>query len=187
LGVGVLVGYAIILLLLILSPIIFFIFRKNGKTKIGLLISGVIIFFCISFLFTNTIASFSFSQSDVEKDLDYANIELIEDFEILNNEVTGMPERFQKTTLKITENDKIRLIREIENGKDFDIRKSSCVFLCFEYPKELESNKSYFVNYKFNEEYVRESYFKKDDYVPIIMVVSLSLESNKLEYERIEN
>lgn len=98
-----------------------------------------------------------------------------------------MPERFQKTTLKITENDKIRLIREIENGKDFDIRKSSCVFLCFEHPKELESNKSYFVNYKFNEEYVRESYFKKDDYVPIIMVVSLSLESNKLEYERIEN
>lgn len=54
-GLGVLVGYATVILLLILSPIIFFIFRKNGKTKIGLLISGIIVFFCIYFLFTNTI------------------------------------------------------------------------------------------------------------------------------------
>ena len=186
-GLGTLIGYVIILLLLILSPFIFFIFRKNGKTKIGIIISGIIVLVCVSFLFTNTIASFSHSRTDVKKDLKYANIELLEDFEILKNEVTGMPERFQKTILKITENDKDRLISEIENGEKFKIRKNSCVFLCYDYPNELVSNKSYFVNYKFNDEYIRESYFKKDEYVPIIMVVSLSMESNKLEYERIEN
>ncbi len=186
-GIGVLVGYVIIILLLILTPIIFLIFRKNGKTKTGFLLSGIITFFCFYFLFTNTIASFTHSKSDVKKDLEYANIELLEDFEILNNEVTGMPERFQKTTLKITENDKNRLIREIEDAKEFDIKKNSCVFLCFEYSQKLESNKSYFANYKFNEEYIRESYFQKDDYVPIIMIISLTMESNKLQYERIED
>ena len=62
-----------------------------------------------------------------------------------------MPERFQKTILQITENDKNRLIYEIENGENFDKRKVRCVFLCYEYPEELVSNKSYYVNYKFND------------------------------------
>ena len=179
--------YLIILLLLFSSLIVFFVLRKKEKSKIGLLISGIIVFFCLYFLFLNTIDSFSHSKTDVKKDLEYANIELLEDFEILDNEVTGMPERFQKTTIKIAEKDKNRLIGEIESGQNFETRKNSCVFLCYEYPNELVSNKTYYVNYKFNEEFIRESYFKKDQYVPIIMVVSLSMENNKLEYERIEN
>ena len=48
-------------------------------------------------------------------------------------------------------------------------------------------NTTYLVNYKFNNEYVREAYYKKDNFVPIILVVSLSKDSNILEYQRIEN
>lgn len=186
-GLGTLIGYLIIIILLILSPIIFYIFRKNGRTKIGTIISGILILVCLSFLFTNTIDSFTHTKNDVVKDLKYANIKIIDDFEIIKNEVVGMPERFQKTILKITDNDRNRIIREIENEENFEIRQRSCVFLCYNHNESLEINVSYYANYNFNGKLIRESYFKKEKYVPIIIVATLSRESNYLEYERIEN
>jgi hypothetical protein len=186
-GVGVLIGFVIIILLFVVAIVIFNMFRKRGKTKIGLIVSGLIIIFCVSTLFMNSIDSFTHSKKDVHKDLEYARIELFEDFDILGNEVTGMPERFQKTTLAISENDKDRIIKEIENSKDFRISEMKQVLVRTNHYGKLEKNKTHIANYKYKDEYVRESYYKKDNYVPIVLVVSLKKDSKSIEYERIED
>lgn len=185
-GVGVLIGFAIIILLLVVAVVTFIIFRKRGKTKIGLIVSGPITIFCFSVLFMNSIDSFTHSKKDVRKDLDYARIELFEDFDIVNNDVSGMPERFQKTSLSISDNDKDRIIKEIENSDDFRIIDEKQVFLRTNNYGKFERNKTHIANYKYRDEFVRESCNKKDNYVPIVLLISLKKESNNIVYSRIE-
>ena len=177
--------YGIVFLLLFFF-ILFYLFKK-GKTKTGIIICVITITFCLSLYFINEIDSFTHSKKDVIEDLNYAKIELLDSFKIIENKVTGMPERFQKTKLLISENDKNILINKIINEDNFKEKKTKCVFLCYNYSEQLLSNKYYFYNYKFNKEYIREAFFKKDNYVPIIIVISLKKETNILEYERIEN
>ncbi len=118
-GTGILIGFLIIILLLILSIYLFYILWRKGKTKTGIAIGGVIFIFCMYVLNINTVDEFMHSKKDVIKDLSLAKIEINEDFEILDNEVVGMPERFQKTKINLSKSDKNRIILEIKNSPDF--------------------------------------------------------------------
>jgi hypothetical protein len=48
-------------------------------------------------------------------------------------------------------------------------------------------NKIVFTDYLWNNEYIRESYFRQDNYVPTLMIVSLKENSDTLTFERIED
>jgi len=184
-GMEVFIGMILILVLLISAPIIFFILRKKGKQRLGLFISGFIIIFCFALIFMNKIDSFTHTKSDVKEDLKLAKIEVLNDFEILSNKVTGMPERYQETKLKISKEDTERIIKEIKNGENFKI--SSTTQLLRNQMWNGLRNKIVSTDYKFDDFFVRESYYRKNDYVPILTIVMVDKKNNTIMYERIED
>lgn len=184
-GVGVLVGFILLVFILLSAPVLFYILNRKGHKKSAWLISITIILFCFSFFFTNKIASLSFTKTDAIADLKLAKVELTDDFKIISNEVEGMPERFQTTVLEISKNDAKKLIKEIRSGKEFKTRKEDFIF--WNERRNGVKNQIVTTDYKFYDEYIRESYYKEDEYIPTIMIVRLKLNSDTLIFERIEN
>ena len=122
-GVGVLYLAITGLIILICSPIAYFIFSKFGRKKLGIIIATVLALIVIIPLLSIAFEGTFYNKKDALDDLKLANLKLDDEFEIISNKVEGMPERLQFTKLRLTDKDKNRLISEIENGKDF--RKSN--------------------------------------------------------------
>lgn len=186
-GMGLIYGIILLILFALSAPIIFFVLKKNGRPKLGLLIASIIILIVLFFYFTNDIDQKLYSKFDVKMDLKLANLYLKDDFEILNNKVDGMPERFQFTEIRITENDKNRIISEIKNGKSFKKSVSSRILYDQMWDENGIRNKVVFTNYFYNNKYIRESYYRKDEYVPTLMTVALTEKSNILTFSRVED
>jgi len=186
-GMVLIYGLLFLLILLFLALIIYIILKRNGKPKLGILFASLIVVFVTLMIFTNNIDEVTYSKSDARKDLKLANLVLNDDFEIIKNEVVGMPERFQKTELKISERDKIRIINEIKNGKSFKELNESRVLYSQMWNKKSSRNKIVFTNYFYNNQYIRESYYREKDYVPTLMEISLTEKSNILELNRMED
>jgi hypothetical protein len=182
-GMGLIYGIILLVLLSISAPIIFFVLKRNKRPKLGLFIASIIILIVMFFLFTNEIDQNLYSKSDVKNDLKIANLYLENDFEIINNKVFGMPERFQDTEIKISEKDKNRIINEIKNDKSFKKSKKSRVL----YQQMRIKNKVVYTSYFYNNQFIRESYYRLEDYVPIYIIVSLNEKSNILMFSRIED
>ncbi len=185
-GAGFLIGFFILTFLVVIF--IWLLIRTIRKrSKIGIIVYGIILVALLSIFFTNNIDEASYSKSDARKDLQLANLLLNDDFEIIKNEVVGMPERFQKTKLKISERDKIRIINEIKNGKSFKKLNESRALYSQMWNEKSPRNKIVFTNYLYNNQYIRESYYREKEYVPILMEISLTEKSNILELYRIED
>lgn len=185
-GVGVLIGFFILVFLVIIF--IWLLIRTvKRKSKVGIIFYGIILIALLSIFFMNDIDEILYSKSDAKKDLQLANLVLNDDFEIIKNEVVGMPERFQKTELKISELDKNRIISEIKNGENFKKLNQSRVLYDQMWNENSPRNKIVFTNYFYNDHYIRESYYREKEYVPILMEISLTENSNILELERIED
>lgn len=188
-GMILIYGLLILLILTIIAVSIIFIFKRKHKTKIGLLISLPIFIIIIYCLFINNFDELLISKSDVRSDLKNANIILNEDFEILENSVVGFPERFQKTKLRISENDFARIISEIKNASDFKKSNESWLLHQASINNESPKNKVVIANYTLNGQFMREGYFRNGNYVPIYVIASFHSISNSkiIEYERIED
>ena len=185
-GVGFLIGFFILIFLVIIF--IWLLIRAIRKrSKLGIIVYGIILVALLSIFFTNNLDEVSYSKSDARKDLQLANLVLNDDFEIIKNEVVGMPERFQKTKLKISERDKIRIINEIKNGKSFKKLNESRALYSQMWNEKSPRNKIVFTNYLYNNQYIRESYYREKEYVPILMEISLTEKSNILELNRMED
>jgi hypothetical protein len=178
--------YGLILLLIIsITAICFFVYSRKKKSKIGQTISILILLLLSLVLLTNTIDEFCVSKKDIVSNLGYIDIELEDDFEIINNNVEGMPERNQKTEIKISQRDKDRIISKI---------KSSINFKSFANEQELindtdteqfgTSNKIF--NFKYPQFYSREINTKIDNY-PTRLFLTIYEKSNLIKYQRIED
>jgi hypothetical protein len=184
-GVGLLIGlFALTVLIIIGAFSLRYFIRK--KSRLGIIISASLIIFLIAILFINQIDQITHSKSDVREDLKLAKIQLMDDFEIVENKVYGMPERFQKTKIKITTSDRRRLIQEIRTDPNFHLTDHEQI-LRDEMYSNPKKNSIVTANYNFQDYFIRESYFKEDDYVPILIIVRLTEKQNILEYERIED
>jgi hypothetical protein len=185
-GAGLLITFFILLFLVIIF--VWLLIRSiRVRSKIGIVVYGIILVALLSIFFINNIDEVLYSKSDARKDLLLANLVLNDDFEIIKNEVVGMPERFQKTILKISEHDKIRIINEIKNGKSFKKLKESRALYSQMWNEKSPRNKVVFTNYFYNNQYIRESYYREKEYVPIHMEISLAEKSNLVELNRIED
>lgn len=115
----ILLVLAIIGLLLILgiSFIVFFLFKRFGKEKLGRVIG--IGLFIVSVLVTVYVVfeDAFFFKSTARKELQEMNIVLIDDFEIIDNETGGFTDYFHIFKLKISDKDKERLI-QVKNAND---------------------------------------------------------------------
>jgi len=185
-GVGLLIGLFALMVLIIISTFSLWYFIRRKKSKLGIIVSSSLILFLIAILFMNQIDQITHSKSDVREDLKLAKIELNDDFQIVENKVYGMPERFQETKIKITASDLRRLIQEIRTDPNYHRTEHEQILRDEMYTKP-KKNSIVTANYSFRDYYIRESYFKEDDYVPTLIIVRITESQNILEYERIED
>lgn len=177
--------YGLIFLLMFLSiGIGLFIYSKKKKSKIGLTISVIMITVVALALLTNTIDEFTISSEDIISDLKLIDIELKNDFKIINNKVTGMPERIQETEIKISPNDKDRIINEIINASNFKSFANEEALTNDADSEQFEITGKIF-NFKYPEFYSRETYTKIDN-LPTIFLITIYDNSNIIKYQKIE-
>jgi hypothetical protein len=159
-GVGLLIGL-LLLIIFFLAGIGLLIYSRKKKSKIGLAVSIAMLLLVIFVLLTNTIDELSISKKDIVSDLKYINIELKDDFEIKNNNVTGMPERIQETEIQITQKDKDRIIGEIKNSANFKSFVNEQE-LATDTDTEQFGTSGKIFNFKYPEFYSRETYTNID-------------------------
>ena len=186
-GVGVLYGAILGIIILICSPLSYYILNKNGKRKAGIITATVLALIVLVPLFSIATAGEFYTKSAAKDDLKLANLKLNDDFEIISNKVEGMPERFQYTKLKLTKNDRNRIITEIKNGVNFKNSSETEILKEEMWSEKSKRNTIVYTDYFYNNDYVRESYYRKDDYVPILMTVYLNENSDTLTLSRIED
>lgn len=170
--------FLILIILLFLGLLIFSIIRKS---KIGITISTIILLFAFSLIFINNIAEISIGNEDVKNDLGLFNINLKDDFKIQSNNVSGMPERNQKTELIISRSDARRIIQEIESSKNFKQFKNELEVSNFSY--QYGNNQVF--NYEYPKFYSRELE-KEINNIPTRLFLYLDKENYRLTYSKSE-
>ena len=176
--------YGLIFLLIFSSiGIGLLIYSRRKKSKVGLIISIVMILLVILTLLGNTIDELTISKDDIIKDFKHINIELKDEFKITKNKVTGFPERIQETEIQITQKDKEKIISEIRNSINFKSYKNG---------KELTKNNEQYgtsikiFNFRYPEFYSRRKYTEIDSF-PTRLILSIYDNSNKIKYQRFED
>lgn len=183
---GVIYTAIIGLIILILSPLSYFLLKKAGKKIIGIVVSILLASIVILPIILFGLEGKFYNKTDAREDLKLANIELYDDFEIISNDVNGIPERYQYTTLRLSKDDRNRIINEIKNGENFTV--SNVTRLLYEEMWDDNSirNKVVHTDYLWKKEFVREAYYRHDNYVPTLMIVRLKENSDTLRFTRIE-
>jgi hypothetical protein len=185
-GVGPVIGLLIMVILMIISLISLWYFAVKKKSKIGVVLSSILLIFLLMILFTNKIDQLTYSKSDVLEDLKFTKIVLNEDFEILENKVHGMPERFQETRIKISTSDLNRLVKEIESDPEYHHSESEQI-LRHQWHSNLKKNSIVTASYIYCDYIVRESYYQNDDYIASHFTVRLKENDTVLEFQKIED
>lgn len=182
-GVGVIICLTILILFSSIG-IGLFIYSRRQKSKIGLVIS-IVMLFLIAFVFlTNTIDEISISKTDIISDLSHINVEIKDDFKITNNKVSGMPDRIQETEIQISQKDKDRIINEIRNSANFKSFSNEQALINDTDIAQFSTSIKIF-NFKYPEFYSRETYTRINNY-PTRLFLSINDKNNTIKYQRIE-
>ncbi|MES2864899.1 MAG: hypothetical protein V4666_12315 [Bacteroidota bacterium] len=176
-GIGLLIGF-IILLIIVITSIISLIYSIKRKSKVGIGISTLFLVFVIFLFSENYINEITINNEDVRKDLGNLNINLKEDFKIIRNEVTGMPYTLQKTELEISKNDASKIIGIIKSSKNY-VEKND--------DENLPSySKNEIINLKHSKFYTRELNGEIDN-VPTRLWIYIEDGKNVIEYTKYED
>ncbi len=186
-GAGVLFGAIIGLLILIGSPISYFILKYLGYKKTGIVVALLMASIVLIPFFLLYFESELYSKSDAQKDLDKLGIELQDDFEIEQNKISGIPEYYQFTDLKISYADKLRIIKTIKSSPNFEERNSTEP-LRFKLANENLWRDDTIVthNFIFKNKITREIFENKPNIIPCNIKIEVSEKSNIIRIERIE-
>ena len=181
-GVGVLILYIIGLIILVLSPIAYFGLKKLGHKTAGIVTATILALIVLVPTFFMVFESQLYTKFEAEKELNGIGISFENDFEMVENEIVGMPEYYQTTNLLISSSDRTKIIEKIKNADNFQIIETGNNL--FDTMKRTASGKIVW-NYGMDDSFVRESYEKEDGYVPISVKVTLKNESDTLELKKI--
>ena len=176
-GVGVLILYILGIIILLLSPITYFGLKKLGHKTAGIVTATILALIVLVPAFLMTFESELYTKSEAEKELNEIGISLENDFEMIENEIVGMPEYYQTTDLLISSSDRTKIIEKIKNADNFQILETGNNLLD---TMKRKANGKIVWNYGINDSFVRESYEKEDGYVPISVKVTLKMESDTL-------
>ncbi|GGP05650.1 hypothetical protein GCM10010992_22580 [Cloacibacterium rupense] len=113
----------------------------------------------------------------MKNDLKNLNISFKDDFIIIDNKISGMPERYQDTKLLISKKDRNKIIYDIKNSKNFKKLKNE---------KEIINNSEEILNFKYPDFYSKEILKKIDNY-PTKILIFINDNSDTLNYQRIED
>lgn len=183
--------YVIIFLVLLLFVIgigftIYYISKKLGFPKVGKVLAFGL---GIGFLIMSVLAIFEdelFSKSDAINLLAEQNIELIEDFEIVNNEsMSAIGDYYHTFSLKISNTDKLKIINQIRNSKNFNLDGPTDSY--FKNRDDYYNGPKRIKNYETENQYVRELFKPHGKgYAPTWRLIKINKKDNILIFEDID-
>jgi hypothetical protein len=94
-------------------------FRAYNRKKTGQAIAIVLIIAFLLLLMQPWISDWTFNKKDVRKILIFHNLELRDEFKILENEVGGFRDYYETFTLKLSDNDFNRISQKIKTSKNY--------------------------------------------------------------------
>jgi hypothetical protein len=116
----------------------YWIFRTFKKPKTGQYASSLLTFGFILLFMSPWISDWTFSKNDARKLLAEHNIELKDDFKILQNESGGFMDYAHTLKLQISESDKRNISKQIRESNGFEIIEPSDYHFPDEYYKTYE-------------------------------------------------
>ncbi len=115
-------------LVIFIYPIIFalqiifltyWILRNFGKQKIGIVSATILTVMFLLLGMQPWIVDWTFNEKDAREILSWQDIELKDDFEVIDNESGGFRDYAQSFTLKISQSDFDRIAKDIRSSKNF--------------------------------------------------------------------
>ena len=175
--VGILIG---------LTFLLYKVPKRFGYPRVGILLSSifglVVAYISILIIFEDQL----FSKSDAQELLAEQNIQLSDNFELVNNEsMTAIGDYYHTFTLKISAHDKERIMNQIRSSDNF-IPHSQPKPLITELTDYYEGDKVT-QNYETEEEFVRELFEPLGKgYAPTWRIIHLNKNKNELRFEDID-
>lgn len=181
----------IILILVVLIPsafciwlvyILYSIPAKNGQKKIGIFLSSIVGLFFIYIAVSMTFEDELFSKNEAENLLVEQSITLNNDFELLENKsMSGIGEYYHSFTLKITSEDKTRIINEIKNSKNFNLDLKNENY--FDNREDYYNGPKRIKNYETENQFVRELFEPQGKgYAPTWRKIKIDKNENILQF-----
>jgi hypothetical protein len=183
-GGGVIIAFFLGIFILLLSGVSYFVLKHYGYKKTGIAVS---LFFALIVLipfFATVFESQLYFKSDSKKDLEVAGIVLKDDFEITLSDIFGMEDYYQITKLKISSNDRDRIIQQIITKKNFVVLKENNGAHNLQM---YEDSHKIIWYYKANNDYVIETYEKKSGYSPFKLTLTVNKQTNILDLTVIQD
>jgi hypothetical protein len=183
------IGIIFLIVFLICSGITFLFYytpKKLGYPKVGIVLASIVGLFFIYVTITDIYADELFSKSDAEQLLIGQDIELNDDFELVQNEsMTAIGDYYHTFTLKITKKDKERIIKEIQASKNFHLNKPL-------EPHSMDREDYYngskqIKNYETEHQFIREFFEPHGDgYAPTWRKIEIDKKKDNLIFEDID-
>ena len=178
----------LIIIALILIGIIYlgyWIPKKMGKRKMGILISRILAIGIVLVILSMVFEDNLFSKSDAKEYLAKQQIELKDNFKILENKSGGFMDYYHKFELEISDEDKNRLINQITSEQNYVDEIQNSFYLPEKAVNRYESD-TITANYQTDWEYKTEIFYSNGKgYTPTYKIVSISKKENKLTFEHI--
>lgn len=181
---GILILVAIIIGIIWLC---FWIPNKFGYPKFGKYLSITIGVLITMFVLTEIFEDELFSKNDARELLKEQSIVLTDEFELIENKsMSGIGEYYHKFTLKITSQDKNKIINEIQKSKNYnsDLKTENY----FENRKDYYNGPKRIKNYETENQFIRELFQPNgNNYAPTWRKIEIEKKSNLLIFEDIDD
>lgn len=173
-----------LILLLLVAGIIFLSYwipKKMGYRKIGLVISGLLTVPTVLFILLIVFKDRLFFNTTVNEYLRLTDIRLNDDFTIISNS-NSWSTGYHKFELSISQADKERIIEQIKSSNEFFVDSKNDFFL----PDKAEtlSDTTMSANYEDSLYFRQETYSLSDGYAPSLISVSIDKKRNTLIFEQ---
>ncbi|WP_163518379.1 hypothetical protein [Gelidibacter japonicus] len=184
------VFYILILIVLLLLTIgiiylSYWIPKKYGKKKLGIIISSMLIVGTVLFILASVFDDSLFFKSDAKKYLIEQKVELNHDFKIINNKSGGLRDYYHKFELEISNADKQKIISQIKSTENYQNEINNEIYLP-ELAKNRYEGDTIYANYQTDWEYKKAVFYPNGKgYTPTYRVISISKEKNKLTFEEL--
>ena len=181
------VFFLIILIVIVGSIFIsYWLPKKLGYPKVGKYLSIIVAALALILISLSMFEDQLFSKNDAKELLKEQNIVLKDEFEILHNEsMSSIGDYYHTFRLKISREDKERIITEIKNSKEFNIYKQTESY--FDDPTDYYNGPKRTKNYETQKQFVRELFEPQGEgYAPTWRKIEIEKQTEVLIFEEID-
>jgi len=185
-GIFLIIGLILIAIACGLTYLLYWIPKKLGYPKVGKYLSILVgLIFCGITVMT-VLEDQLFSKNDARKLLGEQNIYLLDNFEIIGNESSSaIGDYYHTFVLSISAKDKVKIIKEIRNSKNFKIDKSTETY--FDNREDYYNGPKRIKNYETKTQFIRELFEPQGNgYAPNWRKIEIEKQGDKITFEDID-